>query len=125
MAKQSPFIWQELITSDQDASGDFYSKLFGWTTKRVDAGKYGIYTIFKKDGQSIAGMMDSNTDTIGEGSYWHPYIAVEDIQESVKQSKLLGGKVIVPPHHVPEEGWVSVIEDPTGAVIHLKQSTYK
>ena len=121
MANQNPFIWQELITLDQEISGAFYSKLFGWATKKVDAGEYGSYTIFKKDGQSIAGMMDSNSDTTGEGSYWHPYIAVDDIKECVKQSILLGGKVIVPPHHVPDEGWVSVIADPTGAVVHLKQ----
>ncbi len=122
MANQNPFIWQELVTPDQEASGAFYSKLFGWSLKQVDAGEYGVYTIFKKDGQSIAGMMNPTPDTPGEGSYWHPYIAVEDIEDCVKQSTLLGGIVIVPAHHVPDEGWVCVIADPTGAVVHLKQS---
>ena len=121
MSTQNLFIWQELVTPDQKTSGAFYSKLFGWTTKEVDAGEYGSYTIFKKDGQSIAGMMNSSSDTVGKGSYWHPYIAVEDIEECVIQSTLLGGKVIMPPHHVPDEGWVCVISDPNGAVVHLKQ----
>jgi len=125
MSDQNPFIWQELVTPDQEASGDFYSKLFGWTTKQVDAGEYGTYTIFKKDGQSIAGMMNPNPLAPAEGSYWHPYVAVEDIEECVKQSSLLGGKVIVPAHHVPDEGWVCVITDPTGAVLHLKQPEAK
>ncbi|MEB8431126.1 VOC family protein [Cocleimonas sp. KMM 6892] len=134
MAKQNPFIWQELITPNQKTSGDFYSKLFGWTTKQVDADDYGNYTIFKKDGVSIAGMMDANLDTVGksstsndknEDSYWHPYIAVDDIEESVTQTVALGGKIMVPPQHVPDEGWIAVIADPNGAVVHLKQPLIK
>jgi len=130
MADQNPFIWQELITPNQQTSGDFYSKLFGWTTKQVDAGDYGSYTIFKKDGVSIAGMMDSDLDKVGNNktnndqtnhSYWHPYIAVDDIEESIKLTTSLGGKVMVPPQHVPDEGWIAVIADPNGAVVHLKE----
>jgi predicted enzyme related to lactoylglutathione lyase len=121
MAEQNPFIWQELVTTDQEKSGAFYSKLFGWSIKQVDAGDYGTYTIFKKDGQDVAGMMNPTSETPGEGSYWHAYIAVEDIDDSVKQTTQLGGKVLVPPHHIPDEGQVCVIQDPAGAILHLMQ----
>lgn len=121
MSKQNPFIWQELVTPNQAVSGEFYSKLFGWSTKQVDAGEYGAYTLFKKDGQSIAGMMNPTDKTPAEGAYWHPYIAVNDIRAAEEQSVLLGGKILVPVHHVPDEGWICVIADPTGAVVHLKQ----
>ena len=36
MSEQNPFIWQELVTPDQETSGTFFSKLFGWKLKKVD-----------------------------------------------------------------------------------------
>jgi predicted enzyme related to lactoylglutathione lyase len=41
MKKHGTFIWNELITPDQETSGNFYSKLFGWDRKEVDAGPFG------------------------------------------------------------------------------------
>ena len=121
MSEINPFIWQELVTPDQETSGAFFSKLFGWSLKQVDTGKFGTYTLFQKDGQDIAGMMNPTPNTPGEGSYWHSYIAVNDINECAKQSVALGGKVLVPPHTVPDVGQICVVSDPTGAIVHLMQ----
>jgi len=121
MASQTPFIWQELVTKDQDKSGHFFSKLLGWNIKQVDAGEYGTYTLFQKNGEDIAGMMSPTPETPGDGSYWHSYIAVDDIDECVKQTVILGGKIIVPAHDVPDVGQICAIEDPTGAVTYLMQ----
>lgn len=121
MADQSPFIWHELVTPDQTSSGEFFSQLFGWTRKEVDAGPFGIYSLFQKDGQDIAGMMSPAPDTPGKGSYWHSYIAVENADDCARQAPLLGGSVVVPPHDVPDVGRVCVVADPTGAIAHLMQ----
>ena len=122
MSEQNPFIWQELVTSDQEISGTFFSKLFGWKLKQVDAGEFGTYTLFQKNGEDVAGMMNPTKVTPGEGSYWHSYIAVDDIDDCVNQTEGLGGKVLVPPHDVPDVGRVCAVSDPTGAVVHLMQS---
>ena len=58
MTNQNPFIWHELVTPDQKKSGAFFSQLFGWTRKETDAGQYGIYTLFQKDGRDVAGVMN-------------------------------------------------------------------
>ena len=121
MSEQNPFIWQELVTSDQETSGTFFSRLFGWDLKQVDVGEFGIYTLFQKEGQDIAGMMNPTSDTPGKGSYWHSYIAVENIDYCAKQAEVLGGKVVVQPHDVPDVGRVCAVSDPTGAVVHLMQ----
>lgn len=63
MARQEIFIWNELDTTDQEKSGMFFSKLLGWTLKEVDAGEFGKYTIFQKDGQDIAGMMNPTPES--------------------------------------------------------------
>jgi len=121
MAIESPFIWHELVTSDQKESGSFFGQLFGWELKEVDAGKFGVYTLFQKQGQDVAGMMNPTPDTIGKGSYWHSYIAVDDVDNCAKRVTTLGGKVLVPPHDVPDVGRICAVSDPTGAVAHLMQ----
>ena len=119
--EQSPFIWNELVTSDQKSSGSFFSQLFGWSRKEVDAGPFGIYTLFQRNGQDVAGMMNPTPDTPGNGSFWHSYIAVEDIELCVKRVPLLGGSLVVPPRDIPDVGRVCVVADPTGAITHLMQ----
>ena len=121
MSDPNPFIWQELVTTNQETSGNFFSKLLGWKLKQVDAGEFGTYSLFQKEGQDIAGMMNSTPDTPGKGSYWHSYIAVDDIDNCVEQAVELGGKVLVPPHDVPDVGRICAVSDPTGAVVHLMQ----
>lgn len=125
MNEQNPFIWQELVTPDQEISGKFFSKLFGWNLKQVNAGQFGTYTLFQKEGKDIAGMMNPTSDTPGKGSYWHSYIAVDDIDDCVRQTTELGGKVIVPPHDVPDVGRVCAVSDPTDAIVHLMQPIEK
>ncbi len=121
MSEPGPFIWHELVTPDQTSSGAFFSQLFGWTRKEVDAGSFGIYTLFQKSGRDVAGMMNPTPDTPTKGSFWHFYIAVDDIEECARQVPLLGGSVVVPPHVVPDVGRICVVADPTGAIAHLMQ----
>ena len=121
MSEQNPFIWQELVTTDQETSGAFFSKLLGWDLKKLDAGEFGIYTLFQKNGKDVAGMMDPTPETPGEGSYWHSYIAVEDIDKYANKTIEIGGKVLVPPHDVPDVGRICAVSDPTGAIVHLMQ----
>jgi predicted enzyme related to lactoylglutathione lyase len=55
----------------------------------------------------------------GAPSHWMPYVAVNDVDASVKRVEELGGKVCVPPSDIPNVGRFSVITDPTGATISL------
>ena len=120
-----PFIWHELVTTDQANSGTFFCELFGWKMRQVDAGEYGSYTLFQIDGRDVAGMMNPTQDTPGKGSYWHSYIAVTDVDGCARRVVELGGSVLVPPHDVPDVGRICAISDPTGAVVHLMQPARK
>jgi len=121
MTDQSPFIWHELVTDDQKNSGRFFGELFGWDLKEVDAGDFGTYTLFQKDGKDIAGMMNPTPDTPGEGSYWHSYIEVSDVDACAEKAPSLGGEVVVQPHDVPDVGRICIVKDPAGAIAHLMQ----
>ena len=109
------------MTPDQKKSGAFFSELLGWSTKEVDAGEFGTYTLFQKEGHDVAGMMNPTPDTPNKGSYWHSYIAVDDVDSCAKQASALGGKVLVSPHDVPDVGRICAVSDPTGAIAHLMQ----
>ncbi len=122
MPADSPFVWHELVTSDQGASGDFFTGLLGWSKREVDAGPFGTYTLFRVDGRDVAGMMNPTPDSPGTGSYWHAYLAVADVDACADKAVALGGKVLVPPHDVPDVGRICAVADPTGAVAHLMQA---
>ena len=119
MAKSNPFFWHELVTPDQSRSGAFFCELLGWTRREVDAGRFGVYTLFQQDGQDIAGMMNPTDDTPAEGPFWHAYIAVDDVDACARRAPVLGGRVVVAPHDVPDVGRICVVSDPTGALAHL------
>lgn len=113
------FIWHELDTNNQKKSGNFINKLFGWTLKEIDAGEFGIYTIFQKDGRDIAGMMKPTKESPNRQSQWQSYISVNNVDEFAQRTIELGGKVVIPPHDVPGFGSVCLISDPTGANMPL------
>jgi predicted enzyme related to lactoylglutathione lyase len=114
------FIWNELITTDQKAAGEFFSKLFGWERKEVDMGPMGIYTLFQDDGNDVAGMMDPLTDySRSKPSFWSAYIEVDDVDSYSAKVEGLGGTIIAPPEDVPNVGRVCMIADPNGAPICL------
>ena len=122
MADNGTFIWNELITSDQKKSGDFYSRLFGWKRKEADAGPMGTYTIFQQAGKDVDGMMNPTIDyTRTLGARWYAYIAVDDIDAHAARAKELGGKLIAGPDDIPGVGRVCLLSDPTGALIRLMQ----
>ncbi len=120
MAEHGTFIWNELETTDQKTAGDFYCRLLGWTRHEVDAGPFGVYTLFGHDDKDVAGMMNPATDySRSRGPTWNAYLAVDDLDECASRVTALGGKLIVPPHDVPDVGRVCMLADPTGATVLL------
>jgi uncharacterized protein len=83
-------------------AGAFYSELFGWQRREVDACPLGIYTLFQGDGRDVAGMMNPTArDYAGSPLRWIAYIAVDDAAKTAARVTDLGGTVLEPPHHVP------------------------
>lgn len=50
---------------------------------------------------------------------WLPYVVVHDIEASTKKAKSLGATVMKEVTEVPNMGWLSIILDPTGAMLGL------
>jgi uncharacterized protein len=114
----NPFVHVELNTPDPDKAKEFYSKLFQWQLEDVpnSAVPNGSYTMIKVGEGTGGGILKQ----IPRGpSGWLAYVEVDDIQLATQKAKSLGGKIMKEPLEVVGMGWLSFIQDPTGAVLGL------
>ena len=58
----------------------------------------------------------------GGGPAWVPYVDVPDIKAATKKAQDLGAKVMKDVTEVADMGWLSIIVDPTGAMLGLWQT---
>lgn len=120
MASGKRVLWNELVTTDQKACGDFFAGLLGWDRKEVDMGPMGVYTLFQANGEDVAGMMNPLSDySKARPPFWAVYVEVDDVDECAAKVKNLGGAVIAAPEDIPDVGRVCMISDPTGAPVCL------
>ncbi len=62
------------------------------------------------------------TSHAGAPSMWLSYVLVDDIKISTEKAKSLGANIIRPVTEVMDMGWLSIITDPTGAMLGLWQA---
>jgi len=115
----NPFVHLELNSTDIPQSKAFYGKLFEWTLEEMKIGDLD-YTMIKVGKGTGGGMMKQLIP--GAGSAWLPYVDVADIKTSTKKAQSLGAKVMKDVSEVGDMGWLSIIVDPTGAMLGLWQT---
>lgn len=114
----NPFVHVELSTTSLPKAKAFYAKLFKWKLADLPMPTPGgKYTAIQVGDGTGGGMMKQMIP--GAGSAWMPYVLVADIDAATKKAKKLGGKIMKPVTEVEGMGWLSIIEDPTGAIIGL------
>jgi len=118
------FVHVELNTADPAKAKTFYSKLFQWQLEDVPnpAVPDSSYTMIKVGTGTGGGIMKQ---VPGGPSGWLAYVEVDDIQAATAKAKSLGGKVMKNVTEVMGMGWLSFIQDPTGAVLGLWKSKSK
>jgi uncharacterized protein len=113
MPAHGGFTWNELMTTDVEQAKRFFGALLGWEYGAMDMGAQGTYTIIQNQGQGAGGMMalaDSKAPP-GTPPHWVSYVEVDDVDARTSRVEGLGGRVM------------SVIADPTGAVVCLITTT--
>jgi hypothetical protein len=113
-ADPSTVSWVDLQTPDLDKARKFYGELLGWSFVGGDDPNAGFYTMAQLGGRNVAGLAK-----LRPGSpfppMWSVYLAVENADEIARKITEAGGKVVVPPMDVMEEGRMAYFADPTGA----------
>jgi len=118
----NPFIHSELASTDVRKSKAFYSKLFKWKLRDMPTptpgGKYTMIEV--GDGPGTGGGIMKQMIPNAE-SAWMPYVLVDDIAAATKKAAKLGAHVMRDVTEVHGMGWLSIFEDPTGAMLGLWQ----
>ncbi|MEH0937981.1 VOC family protein [Micromonospora psammae] len=111
--------WTDLATPELEAAKRFYPELFGWTGQVSPQPEAGGYTIFLKDGRSVAGAGPPATPD--QVPIWSTYVATDDADLAATRVEAAGGTVLVAPFDVFDQGRMAVLADPAGAVFSVWQ----
>ncbi len=123
LLKHGAFSWFELMTSDVGRSKEFYTRLFNWTTEKMEMEGGMTYNVVKVGNEEVGGIMATPPRAGDMPSMWSIYVTVDDVDETAQTVGDLGGQVLMGPRDIPNVGRFCVIQDPQGAVISV--ITYK
>lgn len=117
------FCWVDLSTTDTEAAKAFYSGLFGWDAEGVETDMGPIYTLFKIEGHTVAGMgpLPSEMQAQGIPPIWSSYVKHDDVDAVAAAAAEAGGTVVMPAMDVMEDGRMAMIQDAGGAVFGVWQ----
>jgi uncharacterized protein len=106
--------WNELATTDLDASAEFYRELFGWQIEPFE-GSPMPYMVIQNKGRGNGGMRPASEN---EPSYWLVYFGTDDIDAGLRKAADLGGTNLAGPMDIGA-GKIGIVQDPQGAVFAL------
>ena len=116
------FIWYELMTSDADAAGRFYSAVIpGWNFGSKMPGDVNYRGIERSDGGNAGGVLqlDDSMRTHRARPIWLGYVHVTDVDDAVASIEKAGGKALMPAFDVPSVGRIAMVADPQGAAFYV------
>ncbi len=107
------FSWFELQTHDPKAAADWYSKLFGWSIKKIEIPS--AYYIVSVNGTEIGGIMELVDPNVPP--HWNCIVTVDDVDAVQAKIPELGGTVLAPAFDLPNIGRLLYTLDPAGVPI--------
>lgn len=116
------FVWNELVTPDSNAAGDFYQAVFGYELEPMPGDM--DYTVLRRasDGRYVGGILGGADMVLGNGRTavptWMTYFAVADADEAVRKVTAGGGTVDSGPADSPY-GRSAAVRDPFGVPFHV------
>jgi predicted enzyme related to lactoylglutathione lyase len=122
----NPFVHIELNSTDPAKAREFYAQLFDWELKDIplpgaspDSGE--VYTTINVGGGTGGGIMRQMMPNAP--SAWLAYALTKNIRSDTDKAAALGAVILKDVTEVPSMGFLSIIKDPTGALLGLWQFT--
>jgi hypothetical protein len=119
---QGSFIWYELMTTDAEAAGAFYSAVVsGWRFGERVPADVDYRMIQRSDGGNAGGVL-TLTDEMQSGGarpVWLGYLYVSDVDAAVEAIRRDGGQSMMEPWDQPGVGRLAMVTDPSGAPFYL------
>jgi uncharacterized protein len=117
--------WADLQVRDQEKAAAFYSALFGWKMvagASAHPAKPGEYFHIMNGDSMIGGIPPANQVDPHAHPAWVMYVETADCAASTRKAASLGGRAYVDTMAIGENGLISVLADPQGAVFAIHQS---
>ena len=114
--------WGDLNTPDQGRAAAFYRALFGWRTVAGSDQREatpGDYFHIMNGNEMIGGIMPAEQRDPGAPPHWLVYFEAASCSEATDRAKFLGATPYVENMAAGENGHISVIADPQGAVFGI------
>ena len=108
----------ELHTRDEGGARDYYQRLCGWPSQRIEAGN-GSYLALAFGNGLGGGIVVGGT----QRALWRPSVGVARIDQAPERAHDLGATVLLPPREGPA-GWRSVVRSQSGAEVALWQQKH-
>jgi len=108
------FIWHELMTTDPEAAGAFYSKVVPWKTQPSAMPDYSLWIAGKTGAGGLMALTEEEQAS-GRAPHWLVYIGTANVDATVQEAQRLGARVLKPAADIPEVGRFAVLADPQGA----------
>ncbi|TVP81642.1 VOC family protein [Thioalkalivibrio sp.] len=112
-AEPGDWLWNEIWSSDPDATLAFYKSLVPDYEVNRMGDAYSNYRYLSAGGVPRVGVMLKPVDRIPDT--WVAYVKVSDPAATAAAAERLGGEVLLPPRKNPRGGEVAILNDPTGA----------
>ena len=118
------FSWVDLATTAPAGAKSFYGGMFSWEFDDLPVGDGNVYTMCRLDGKAVCAIAQQQEQEGSRGipPHWNNYVTVDDVDSSTAKARDLGGNVVAEPFDVLDAGRMSVIADPTGAVLCMWES---
>ena len=111
--------WADLNTPDLAGAQRFYGDLLGWT---FDEGgpEMGHYSMARKHGKTVAGIAPKQPN-MDMPTVWSVYLKSGDVEDTARRISAAGGKLLMPPMDIADQGRMLLAFDPTGAAFGVWQ----
>ncbi len=107
--------WIDLASSDPGKSKEFYCGVFGWSAQEAGE-ELGNYVTFSVGDKPIAGMASKDASSEHPDG-WSTYLSTDDANATAKAAEDNGGKVLLEPMKVADQGSMAVLCDAGGATV--------
>lgn len=111
----NPIVHVEIPAHDQQASSEFYAKVFGWNVQHFPEMEYSMFTA---DGGPGGGFPKIDGQMARED---HIFIMLgtDNLERTLEQVAANGGKTVRERMEIPGYGWMAIFTDPSGNHIGL------
>lgn len=116
------YSWNELVSSDIEASKAFYGEVFGWTYDGMEMPMGTYWVIQGGENGGLGGLMARPPELpAGMPDHWGAYFTVADLDRKIAEVTAGGGALVFGPEAVEGVGRFATVADPQGGAFAIIQ----